>query len=83
MGEENWYIYVYNVFESLKDTIPSGLLNKYLIYHIIETLPYNEMVVLINYLYFKDNKDNKDNKEDNKEEMATLKEIEKCYERVF
>ena len=84
-GEENWYIYVYNVFESLKDTIPSGLLNKYLIYHIIETLPYNEMVVLINYLYFKDNKEEnkEENKEDNKEEMTTLKEIESVMKEYF
>ena len=84
-GEENWYVYVYVVFELMKDIIDQEKLKTFLIHHIIETLSYNELLVLINYLYFKDeNKDeNKDNIDTDTEDNSNSNYVEGIMKEYF
>lgn len=55
-SERDWYLHANNVLEELKGdniNIPEEIIQKYIIYHFIDMLPYSEKILLLENIFMK------------------------------
>jgi superfamily II DNA or RNA helicase len=53
-SERDWYLHANNVLDELKKYIPEESIMKYIIYHILDILPYKEKRIILSYFYKKE-----------------------------
>jgi len=52
-SEKDWYLHANNILEELENYIPEDLIQKYIIYHILDYLSFNERIALLSHFYKK------------------------------
>jgi len=52
-SEKDWYLHANNILEELEKYIPVDLIRKYIIYHILDFLPFHERMSLLSHIHRK------------------------------